>query len=864
MKGEWLHYVYTACPEFRIYGLSADITEHEARDLEKLSGYRPPASAPSAPSDELVGGFPVKHGFFRLSSGRFGILRSQCIGQVTPGGRFGNFLTEAFVYDGDLLPQHPCRYLGSPSFCDALAFRNSVWAAGPLVNPLVLANLAKNSILPRAHPSLVDVHSFLDRNSAIVEGILDAALRRKKVAFQTGSEEDWLLIMECVQHALPCSLAHELTCVSYCHDPMDNENYELKSFFEPLPGYIMSNVLDSTHYEVVSGITRHGSSPYVEAIMPLLSEPASLQSFLLFIGSFDSKSIDVELNDAALLHGISESPGSDLAVEDFKRVLALAMRCKSRDFVEGLLDSLTTERYLGDFFESPNDERVESMIEVLFSPDLVNHGKSVSHQLSFYWNGLISFLSSGSPDSVIGFLAKIHTNSPKFSEIVIAEPEYERNLDACIGCLEDPSHQPARALNLLELLLQLGLHLNEESRSRWLESSSSLRAVAIVATYLSQYHVKLDTLARTQSPAECTMQLRLLVPLLEKLPVAPSGLAEQLGSCMLSLDDKSKSALLALLSASKHEAGMVELLRQALRAGTDDMLPMLRIVNQQAGLSKATKKILFAASVGLMNEGGNLISSLNVIVEFQNDFIEHGIPKESLLEIVDTKLTEPPWDETLLMQLGKLSVSGNQVSPALPNLMLALWLVRNRGTVGVSLNSGSELEQNVMLSLDAKSYALYASYLIKVIWSEASASQYLRELYKILPKGRVVETAQIFEKLLESEELMPAKPSEELRKLVDFAQLLVKANPESMAIFGDSLVASICRFELKDFRVALEGIHGAKLLSDGGEVAAVLDQAHRVLNDKRDRRLPNRIGSFAGRALRGIFKKGKSKEDNNE
>ncbi len=122
-----LQSIYTSCkkglkgaPGFQTYAMSEGITDDERREIERLSLYVPPTNLPGQPGkEEIDAHFPVALRFFKLKSERFGICRSQYVGQDY-SRRFGNYFSHTLLLENGFFPVYPVQA------CAAAPFRKSL------------------------------------------------------------------------------------------------------------------------------------------------------------------------------------------------------------------------------------------------------------------------------------------------------------------------------------------------------------------------------------------------------------------------------------------------------------------------------------------------------------------------------------------------------------------------------------------------------------------------------------------------------------------------------------------------------------------------------------------------------------------
>lgn len=137
---------YTSCrvgqtgsSGFQFYSYSQGITDAELDEIGKLGSYTAPYGTTASPTeDEVLTLLPVAFKYFRLSSGRVGVLQSTaCTQEYT--GRPGNFFTHALILDEGIFPfmpilLHKCKYFRH----DLTEEQKNTQSVPPLLPPLIL------------------------------------------------------------------------------------------------------------------------------------------------------------------------------------------------------------------------------------------------------------------------------------------------------------------------------------------------------------------------------------------------------------------------------------------------------------------------------------------------------------------------------------------------------------------------------------------------------------------------------------------------------------------------------------------------------------------------------------------------------
>jgi hypothetical protein len=147
-----LQSIYTSCrigqsgnAGFQFYSYSDGLADEELLEIEKIGNYIAPHNLPSNPArEEIVTLFPVSFSYFRLKSGRVGIIQSVALTRDY-SGRPGNFLAHALVLESGEFPFLPVLLYKSNSFKTDLT--TSEWNVATVPDKLpvlAISQLVKN------------------------------------------------------------------------------------------------------------------------------------------------------------------------------------------------------------------------------------------------------------------------------------------------------------------------------------------------------------------------------------------------------------------------------------------------------------------------------------------------------------------------------------------------------------------------------------------------------------------------------------------------------------------------------------------------------------------------------------------------
>ncbi len=97
-------------------GLEADLR----RQVERLSGYRPPDTLPPEPNAVEIATCPILFRFARLDGGRWALTRARYVG-LDYSGRWGNFFAHTLVGTTGPIDRYPIDYYEWEGWRDSLA-----------------------------------------------------------------------------------------------------------------------------------------------------------------------------------------------------------------------------------------------------------------------------------------------------------------------------------------------------------------------------------------------------------------------------------------------------------------------------------------------------------------------------------------------------------------------------------------------------------------------------------------------------------------------------------------------------------------------------------------------------------------------
>ena len=223
---------YTSCrvgqsgsSGFQFYSFSDGLTKEELFEIEKIGNYIAPLNLPSNPSKEDIDSlFPVSFNYFKLKSGRVGVLQSVALTQDY-SGRPGNFLSHAFILESGNFPFLPILLYKSSSFRTNLT--SDEWNTTNVPSklpPVELETLVKNPNI-----NLSSIQEFLTENenekiySQIINSIIENSVSNRKIILSDNQINISFWIAS-ISFSFPVHLANTITFSTYSIDPANNSS----------------------------------------------------------------------------------------------------------------------------------------------------------------------------------------------------------------------------------------------------------------------------------------------------------------------------------------------------------------------------------------------------------------------------------------------------------------------------------------------------------------------------------------------------------------------------------------------------------------------------------------------------------------
>lgn len=304
--------IYTACGKdrsgsFSVWSKSSDVTQTECDDIIKLMSYLKPKGVPYEPNEEeLRTLFPVKYGYFILSSGRRCVASSAYVGKVYSDmdTRNGNFVIHAYIFN-DLEGFNPFGLMNMNVFRRKLSY--SEWHDNPAPDELPKVELESNFSIDES--VLRSMLTGANRNiyASLLQSVLDSVGTDATVTFND-SEANLKHIYSFIGAFLPAKLFNDVTFMNQYSTQL---NYMVSSM-GALPvkiRNIFSGLIDSVYRyeeEIEKG---HYAFNFSKGIgSPVISKRYVVD----IIGSFETERLFPTLKKVSAVNKIMEEANCDV------------------------------------------------------------------------------------------------------------------------------------------------------------------------------------------------------------------------------------------------------------------------------------------------------------------------------------------------------------------------------------------------------------------------------------------------------------------------------------------------------------------------------------------------------------------------
>ena len=308
---KFLQTYYTSCrigqtgsSGFQFYSYTEGLTEEERDEIGKLGSYNAPyGSNPYPTEDDVLHVLPIAFKYFRLNSGRVGILQSTaCTQEYT--GRPGNFFTHALILDQGEFPFLPILMHNSTYFKhDLNEEEKNIQSIPSLLSVLDIDESDFPVFFSEQKDSFIRKFAGLNTNQELLSKLLDIILskeeKKKPIIIADKKPEE---VINALCRALPFENALSLTFSTYSLYPENQDvllsasHYEGSDFNFDDPGkkfdYYVFNRINARYPEPEK--QSEFSKTLVEQ---LASEPTQIDDLYAFLSHFsgakDIKSMDL-------------------------------------------------------------------------------------------------------------------------------------------------------------------------------------------------------------------------------------------------------------------------------------------------------------------------------------------------------------------------------------------------------------------------------------------------------------------------------------------------------------------------------------------------------------------------------------------
>jgi len=345
---------YTSCrvgqsgaSGFQYYSYSEGLTDEDLLELEKIGNYIAPMNLPSDPTQEDIEMlFPVSLNYFKLRSGKTGVLQSVALTQDY-SGRPGNFLSHALILESGEFPFHPIRLYKSNSFATNLT--DEQWSVEHV--PAKLPTLDISELELNNNISIDAIQEFLSENGNedLFTQILNSVIENKESERRIVVVDEFNNIplwIAAITFSFPVNLSKEITFSTYTIDPGNNTHLVCGTAGEGTRFNLNSEAAYAYQYYIFNQVAKRYSevvfsSPYSEVANTALTISYDRFSRLLdFFDNFRYDSIHKNIGLISILYSATE----DNHPYDFnwEEILDFALENGTETYLKGFISRYYT------------------------------------------------------------------------------------------------------------------------------------------------------------------------------------------------------------------------------------------------------------------------------------------------------------------------------------------------------------------------------------------------------------------------------------------------------------------------------------------------------------------------------------------
>lgn len=406
---KFLQAYYTSCrvgqtgsSGFQFYSFSDGITESELDEIGKLGSYKAPyGSNPSPTEDEVINVLPIAFKYFRLSSGRVGVLQSTaCTLEYT--GRPGNFFTHALILEEGEFPFMPILLHRNEYFKhDLTDEQKNIQTTPSLLPPLMIDE--SSFLVGIGNRNSFSIQQFIkqENNEELLSKLLDIILTgkgvQKRIVMADNKPED---VIYALSNALPFENIADFTFSTYSLYPetqnviLSASRYEGSDFnFDDMSMRFSYYVFNNTNGKYAE--LEDQSELSKKVIQLLASEPQKINELYEYSSHFSGEK---DIKSLGLIASIFSK--DDFAAK-WEQILPFVTNKAKPEYVEIFLTEYKEQiSHLANTLKSEDDISVffENLLEMIHR--LPNSSVWFDNLFSWYLSIIIKHLES-STESLI-------------------------------------------------------------------------------------------------------------------------------------------------------------------------------------------------------------------------------------------------------------------------------------------------------------------------------------------------------------------------------------------------------------------------------------------------------------------------------
>lgn len=317
---------------YRVYSKSADITEKESEEIQKMMLYKAPAELPYTPTkEEIDAHFPVNFSYFNLSTRRVCFAKSRYLGQDYTN-RWGNYIIHAFVFEPNKII--PANYINSKIYKECLTEveQNS---AAPISIPQVDLSEVGTAITAN------EVSNFLNKGERILlfkellNAVIDSIRGNSYVYFyeEYNNFESWI---KCLSLALPRGLIKKFFYQTYTLEGKTSVHLSCIWNKKGLDSSEFGFSLEKIHHISAYGERSKDDNSfglYVQKISNMLLNDDYYEA-VMHVNEIDRileiRDIDLDLADR-IVDLKNQRVLPNLSIEEIKIIIGIALECNETE-----------------------------------------------------------------------------------------------------------------------------------------------------------------------------------------------------------------------------------------------------------------------------------------------------------------------------------------------------------------------------------------------------------------------------------------------------------------------------------------------------------------------------------------------------